>query len=161
VRLTDKQFLQVIEAAPLVSIDLVIRDSEGRILMGRRLNKPAQGKWFVPGGRILKNEDLDSAFRRICKTEIGQDMSRGEARFIAPFTHIYNDNFMGAEGIGTHYVVLAYELRLKKPLTLQGSAQHSEFKWFAPDDGDPDIRDVHENSRAYFETTVADDHRGD
>jgi colanic acid biosynthesis protein WcaH len=146
-KLTDEQLLQVISVAPLVSIDLVIRDSEGRILLGRRVNNPAKGTWFVPGGRIYKNEDLDEAFERICIAEVGQTASRSDAKFIGPFTHIYGDNFTCTDGIGTHYVVLAYELHLTKQFILEKSAQHSEFKWFAPDDVDSDI---HKNSRNYL-----------
>jgi hypothetical protein len=79
--------------------------------------------------------------------EVGQIVSRSEAKFIGPFTHIYDDNFRCTDGISTHYVVLAYEFSLAKPFILQKSAQHSEFKWFAPDDVDSDI---HKNSRDYL-----------
>lgn len=146
-KLTEEQLLQVIAVAPLVSIDLVIRDAEARILMGRRVNKPAQGKWFVPGGRVYKNESLDDAFERITMAEIGLSLSRNDASLLGPFTHLYDDNFMCAEGISTHYVVLAYELGLTKPFNMQKSKQHSEFAWFAPDDINPDI---HKNSLEYF-----------
>jgi colanic acid biosynthesis protein WcaH len=59
--INKQQFLEVISRTPLVSIDLVIRDSKNRILLGRRVNEPARGKWFVPGSRILKDESLDDA----------------------------------------------------------------------------------------------------
>ncbi len=54
-------FLAVVRDAPLVSIDLVLPDDVGRLLMGLRTNEPARGSWFVPGGRILKDEPLDEA----------------------------------------------------------------------------------------------------
>lgn len=47
-------FKTVIESTPLVSIDLIVLNSEGKILLGKRLKHPAQGYWFVPRGRILK-----------------------------------------------------------------------------------------------------------
>ncbi len=47
-------FLKVIDAAPLVTIDLIIRNPKSDVLLGKRLNRPAQGFWFVPGGRIRK-----------------------------------------------------------------------------------------------------------
>ena len=31
--------------------------------MGQRTNEPARGSWFVPGGRILKDEPLDEAMQ--------------------------------------------------------------------------------------------------
>lgn len=48
-RLSPEQFLTVIDNAPLVSIDLIIRNPSRAILMGRRINEPAKGAWFVPG----------------------------------------------------------------------------------------------------------------
>src|SRR3954466_13792753 len=54
--LSDAQFADVVRLAPLVSIDLVIRDPDGDVLVGLRTNAPAKGFWFVPGGRIRKNE---------------------------------------------------------------------------------------------------------
>lgn len=146
--LDEQQLLGVIANAPLVSIDLVITDHAGRILMGRRLNEPAKGKWFVPGGRIYKRESLDEAFERICRTEIGQAFSRTDARLIGVFTHQYDTNFLGAPGVTTHYVVLAYELRLAENLRPQVDTQHSKFKWLGPEDGGAD---VHEYSLEYFE----------
>jgi colanic acid biosynthesis protein WcaH len=39
-----------------VSVDLVLVRDGREVLLGLRTNRPAQGSWFVPGGRILKNE---------------------------------------------------------------------------------------------------------
>ena len=52
----------VIRLAPLVAIDLIIRDPQDRILLGLRNNEPAKGYFFVPGGIILKDEPLAEAF---------------------------------------------------------------------------------------------------
>ena len=57
--LPDEVFAQVIEHAPLIAIDLLVEDKEQRVLLGWRKNPPAQSSWFVPGGRIQKNETLD------------------------------------------------------------------------------------------------------
>jgi colanic acid biosynthesis protein WcaH len=58
----DKElFSTVIESTPLISIDLVVKNNLGQTLLGQRLNKPAKGFWFVPGGRILKDESLATA----------------------------------------------------------------------------------------------------
>jgi colanic acid biosynthesis protein WcaH len=57
-------FKTVIASTPLVSIDLVVTNQNGEALLGKRLNRPAKDFWFVPGGRILKEESLAAAFRR-------------------------------------------------------------------------------------------------
>jgi colanic acid biosynthesis protein WcaH len=47
-------FSTVIKSTPLVSIDLVVKNNRGQTLLGQRLNKPAKGFWFVPGGAHIE-----------------------------------------------------------------------------------------------------------
>jgi len=101
-RLGREEFLEVVERAPLVSIDVIVRRGDGRVLLGRRTNEPAKDFWFVPGGRIYKNERLEAAFRRICEAELGKPFAIGEAKFLGVFEHLYPTNFAGQPGTGTH-----------------------------------------------------------
>lgn len=68
-RLKLDTFRTVVESTPLVSIDLVVRNQQGNILLGERTNRPAQGYWFVPGGRILKDETFEGAFKRLTEMD--------------------------------------------------------------------------------------------
>jgi colanic acid biosynthesis protein WcaH len=47
----EKRILQIIGGTPLVSIDLVIRNSKGEVLLGKRVNRPAQGNLVRPRGQ--------------------------------------------------------------------------------------------------------------
>ena len=53
-------FKTIIDNTPLVSVDLIVKH-KGKVLLGKRVNKPAQGYWFTLGGRIFKNESIQSA----------------------------------------------------------------------------------------------------
>jgi hypothetical protein len=77
----DTAFLEVVRNAPLVSIDLIVRDHDGRILVGRRVNQPAKGTWFVPGGSIRKGETLARALARISDAELGVALGPGDVGF--------------------------------------------------------------------------------
>jgi len=143
----DEEFLKIVEATPLVSIDLIVRNLKGHILMGKRKNNPARGDWFVPGGRITKGEYLNKALARISKDELKVELTRDDVRFIDVFEHIYKENFANVDGISIHYVVLAYECyrdldRNKLPLK-----QHSAWDWFC----ESRSGEVHKNSAAYFQ----------
>jgi len=146
--LPRSEFLAVVARAPLVSVDLIVRDGAGQVLLGLRGNAPARGTWFVPGGCIRKNETLDGAFARIAQTELGIAATRADAGFLGVYEHFYDDNAGDLPGFGTHYVVLAHQLTvggaLDPPLE-----QHSRFRWLAPAAllGDPG---VHEYTKAYF-----------
>lgn len=102
--LPEGQFRQVISSTPLVSIDLIVMH-EQQVLLGKRLNRPAQGFWFVPGGRICKNELLEEAFQRLTLAELGVELDYSQARLLGAFDHFYSDSVFG-ELPSTHYVAL-------------------------------------------------------
>ena len=130
-KLSREVFTQVVKNTPLVSIDMIVRNGSGEVLMGQRKNEPAKGSWFVPGGSIRKNETLDQAFRRIARAEMGFDFEREQARFLGPYEHFYPTNFAAEPGFGTHYVVLAYEFSFPPKAALQPDDQHDILQWFA------------------------------
>jgi colanic acid biosynthesis protein WcaH len=148
--LTQIDFLDVVRLTPLVAIDLILSDADGRILIGHRRNRPARGTWFVPGGRIHKDETLDAAYTRIVDAELGiPGLVRSAARFEGVFEHHYSDNFANEPNVSTHYVVLAYALSLAATDAPGRPDQHSDYLWLTPTQllaRD----DVHENTKAYF-----------
>lgn len=148
-RLDEETFLTVVDNTPLISIDLVLRSPKNEVLLGLRNNRPAQGYWFVPGGRVRKDERIHDAFVRLCEVELGKPYRLEQARFLGPYEHLYSDNFAGAEGISTHYVVLGYELQLaQSPACLDD--QHSEQRWWS----EAELlasNQVHPNTKAYFD----------
>ncbi|MBL1263148.1 GDP-mannose mannosyl hydrolase [Candidatus Methylomicrobium oryzae] len=129
--LDERDFLEVIERTPLVSIDLVVQDQAGRVLLGWRTREPAKNTWFVPGGRIRKNETLDAAFSRIAAAELGTSLARSQAALLGVYTHLYETNFAGAAGIDTHYVVLAYALSAAEAPQSLPKEQHSAYCWLS------------------------------
>jgi colanic acid biosynthesis protein WcaH len=144
-------YLQGIASLPLVSIDLIVRNRRGDVLVGLRRNEPAANTWFVPGGAIRKNETLDAAFARITAAELGRSIARRDARLLGVHEHIYPTNFMNAPGIGTHYVVLAHELPVVDEIDEGGlpPEQHGAYRWMSV----ATLREhpqVHANTRAYF-----------
>lgn len=129
--LPDDTFLDVIAATPLVSMDLLLRNAAGELLLGQRCNRPAQGCWFVPGGRVRKNETLAGAFTRLCQSELGQAFELAQARFAGVFQHFYPDSVFG-DMPDTHYVVLAWQLQLPTGVALDPPAdQHCQYRWWS------------------------------
>jgi colanic acid biosynthesis protein WcaH len=117
------------------------------MLVGWRRNRPAQDAWFVPGGRIGKDERIAAAFARLTLDELGVALPFDTARFLGVFEHLYPDNFAGEDGYGTHYVVLAYETVVTTPLPLP-EAQHARYRWMTDAELLADA-EVHPNTRAY------------
>jgi colanic acid biosynthesis protein WcaH len=150
--------LSVVRHTPLVSIDLVCRNARGEVLLGLRQNRPAQGTWFVPGGRILKDERVADALRRIAAAELGfQPDEVAAARPLGVFEHLYPDNFSGTEDVTTHYVVLAYAVTVGEDSVRALDSQHSALRWL-PVDELLASAEVHVNTRAYFDDRITSTH---
>lgn len=145
--LAPEIFTTVVAHTPLVSIDLLVFDADGNVLLGWRRNRPARNCWFVPGGRIAKDESLAAAFERLTLAELGIVLSRNQAVFRGVFEHFYPDCFAGDQ-TSTHYVVLAYALQVERFDDLPVE-QHERYGWFSPGELLADSQ-VHENTKAYF-----------
>lgn len=148
--LSYEAFRHIVKDTPLISIDLIIENPEGEILLGWRNNSPAKGFWFVPGGRIQKDEDFKEAFKRIAKAETGLEFILEESFFLGVYQHIYpHDNFAGDISFGTHYVVIAFRIKLNEKITGLPKEQHSDYWWAAIDNLLADPK-VHVNTKNYF-----------
>jgi colanic acid biosynthesis protein WcaH len=147
-RLNKDDFAFIVKNTPLVSIDLLVKNEKNKILVGLRKNEPAKGFWFVPGGRILKNETIKEAFNRITKSELGEEVSIENSLFIGVFEHIYETNFAQTPGFGTHYIVLAYKVKSPHSLKNLSKDQHNEYQWVSKKDAK--LINIHPNTRVYL-----------
>lgn len=144
----------MVDRAPLVSVDLVLVRDGREVLLGLRKNRPAQGCWFVPGGRIFKNEKIAEALLRVGNGELGlgEVLGNGELRprLIGCFEHFYPDCFAGECEVSTHYVVLGHRLDVPAGFELPVvDAQHAAFRWW-PIEEALGATDVHRFTKDYF-----------
>ncbi|MEA1989596.1 MAG: GDP-mannose mannosyl hydrolase [Pseudomonadota bacterium] len=143
-----KNFKQVVQNAPLFAIDLVVINDKSQILVGERLNAPAKGSWFVPGGRVYKNESLEKAFKRISKAELGAQIERHQAWLLGLYDHFYDDSFISSD-ISTHYINATHVLKLSSEQLNLPQEQHSHYQWISIDLLNVN-NDVHKYSKIFF-----------
>jgi colanic acid biosynthesis protein WcaH len=121
--LSEELFKKVVASTPMVSIDLIVRDTQANILLGKRVNRPAKDFWFVPRGRVLKDETIEQDFTRLLEVELG--MNKISACFRGIYQHFTEENFT------THYIVLANEVVFTADMSLLPVAQHNDYRWFS------------------------------
>lgn len=156
-KLSGSSFLALVGNAPLVAMDLVIVRGGTELLLGRRRNRPAQGWWFVPGGRIRKNETMQATLVRVAHDELGLSLSDLSAPpvHLGAFEHFYDDCFAGDVGVSTHYVVMGNLLELPAHAELAAADdQHSDLQWW-PLDQAARAETVHRFTRDYVQAVRA------
>lgn len=162
--LSEEIFSSACAALPLVSVDLMITrlGNQGlELLLGLRNNRPAQGWWFTPGGRIRKNERLLSALCRVAQEEIGLNLEwLSRAQLLGAWDHFYPDCAFEA-GVSTHYVNLPHALHLTEdeaqsvqPPSGLGQ-QHQTWMWMPVEQACTDER-VHDYVRVVLPLLVAE-----
>ena len=142
--LDDQTFKTVVDSTPLISIDILLKNNN-RVLLGKRVNKPAQGYFFSIGGRININETIDNAMIRIAKNELNIDL-KSTPEFVGVFEHFYDDSIY--KGVSTHYVNLAYVYEVEEIPNLPID-QHNEYQWFTIDEL-LESNQVHKYVKDYF-----------
>lgn len=117
-----------------VSVDLLITNNK-KYLVGKRINEPAKGYWFNPGGKVFKNESIKEALKRVLKDEVGLTWDKVlKCEFISPFENVYENNFRD-NSYGTHYMSMAYIIEIKDSsksnIEKFMQKQHEKIKWFS------------------------------
>jgi len=141
--LDSQTFKVIVENTPLISIDLIIKFNS-KVLLGKRVNKPAKGYWFTLGGRVFKDESIDLAIERIAKEEANIKKIQ-KSKFIGVFEHLYDDSIF--EDVTTHYINLGYEIEAS--VENLPNEQHSQYDWFTIEEI-LNNSDIHKNVKAYF-----------
>ncbi|WP_434514384.1 GDP-mannose mannosyl hydrolase [Dechloromonas sp. ARDL1] len=157
----DRQaFLSVVDRTALVSVDLIVVRDASEVLLGLRKNRPAKDVWFVPGGRIFKNEKIADALIRVAGSELGlgEEIRHGtiHPKPIGCFEHFYPDCFAEEPRISTHYVVLGHLVEVPHDFRLPAAdTQHATFRWW-PIEEAAAARDVHQYTKDYLVSAYLD-----
>ena len=61
----NKLWNQVKRYMPIPCVDVIVEDSEGKVLLGWRQIPPYRNVWALPGGRVGKGERMQAAAKRI------------------------------------------------------------------------------------------------
>jgi colanic acid biosynthesis protein WcaH len=116
----------VVRSVPIVSVDVVVMTGDG-VVLTKRTNEPAKGKWFVPGGRVRKGERLRAAVHRIADEELGVDVTIEQS--LGAYEHLYDTSEIG-DGSGKHYVPHGFVVRTDTT-SFSLDSQHDAIEVFA------------------------------
>jgi len=121
-----KIYRRIHTLVPIACVDAIVIH-KGKFLMGKRMNKPARGKWWFPGGRIFKGETLRHAVLRIVKGETG--LRARIVKCLGADEQFFKDGHFGTPIHTITVVFLTTAKSLPTHLTLE--SQHERFHWFS------------------------------
>ena len=149
-KLNNKEFKNVIDKTTLFAFDFIVSYKK-KILLLKRKNNPAKNYWFVPGGRVYKNEKMNIAIKRILKNEINiNDRSFNCIKTGGLYEHFYKkDNVFEYRDLDTHYIVQTIIIELKNINNIKIDSQTSKFKFYTLNELKKS-KNVHRFVKSYF-----------
>ncbi len=119
-------YQQIVQVMPIPCVDLVVVNDYGQILLAKRANEPAVGKWWFPGGRVHYLETrVDAAARKLqeeCGLEVDKLIELGTFDVVVE----RSDNRSKSHAITTLYFARVEQ----QVFTLD--SQNSEAEWRLP-----------------------------
>ncbi|MES2372507.1 MAG: NUDIX domain-containing protein [Bacteroidota bacterium] len=148
--LDSNSFKCILKNTNLFAFDLILQDQNDKILLGLRRNKPAKNFWFVPGGRVYKNEALIDGLKRILINETGLTIEDiFNVRIHGLYDHLYPDNFFEDASFNTHYIICCLKADIKSGKCIKKDEQHTGLSFFSPEQIQTD-NTIHQFTKNYF-----------
>lgn len=142
--LPEEIFLFLSQLTPLVSVDLLIQDENGRTLLSWRNDLVGKG-WHLPGGILRYKEKLETRVRKVAEKEIGEIIK------FNPVPIAINQMFCKQSARG-HAVSLLYKCFLSGKFIPENKGltekDNGYLKWY--DDCPKNLIKVHEIYRKYL-----------
>lgn len=119
----DNLYHQIIECLPIPCVDIAII-ARGSVLLVKRNDPPAQGEWWLPGGRVHKGETMRQTAKRKALEEVGIECHVG------PIIHTAETIFPdGPNGIPVHSINSCFMLYPVGDFTVRLDEHHSSYEW--------------------------------
>jgi ADP-ribose pyrophosphatase YjhB (NUDIX family) len=112
---------------PIVGVGAVII-SQGKLLLEKRGNEPAKGKWSIPGGVVELGESLQSAVVRETKEETGLDVE------VIELVDVVDQVDLDEAGkVKYHFVIVDFYVKVKGGVA-QADSDADQLEWVPLDE---------------------------
>lgn len=122
--LPDEVFYYISRTTPLVNVDLLIKDENGRTLLAWRNDQYAGKGWHVPGGILRFKETLEERVQKVAETEIGVNIS------FDPTPIALNQLIHPEREIRSHFISFLYKCFLSSAFVPQNKGLSMEDKGY-------------------------------
>ena len=120
-------YRQIVRVMPISCVDLVVANDCGQVLLAKRMNEPAMGKWWFPGGRVHFLETRVHAAARKLREECG--LEADQLVELGTFDVIVERSDDDSK---SHAITTLYYAKVGRHQTFTLDSQNSDAKWRLP-----------------------------
>lgn len=122
----ESLYKSIMENMPVVCIDALIVNELGEYLLVKRKNEPLKNKFWMVGGRLLKNEKTHEGIIRKIKQEIG--INPKTTKFIGHFEEFFEKTEQKIKS-NFHSISFVFLVFIPSNATIKMDDQSSDYKW--------------------------------
>lgn len=146
--LPEEVFIFISKVTPLINVDLLIKDNQGRTLLTWRHDRFYGPGWHVPGGIIRYKERIVDRIRKVAQTELGSEVEFDSEPICI------NEIFAQSQERG-HFISLLFRCRLlsgpDEKLRYLGTGIPKNGMWMWHEQCPDNLIKVHEIYRKYID----------
>jgi len=118
-------YKKIIKLLPIVCVDVIIKNSDGKFLLVKRKNNPLMGQFWLVGGRIEQMEKAQDAAKRKIMEEVGLEVED------LVFEGCYEDNFdkNAFDDVPYHTISLIFSCIKDDSIDIKLDNQSSDWVW--------------------------------
>jgi len=144
-RISREDFERIFATVPRLTIDLVIKNSNG-ILFTKRTIEPQMGEWHLPGGSVFFNETIDEAVKRKAKEELNLDV---DSKKLLGYIEYINEN---DGNINRHSIAMVFLIEIEnEKIVLNDEANEFVFSKKTPENMFPEQKEFLKKRNHLFE----------
>ena len=142
--IVEEEYKKILDRVPICCVDIIIKGHKG-VLLVKRKNKPFSNTWWVPGGRVYKNEKLqDAAIRKVLE-ETGLNIKISNK--VGVYETMSDENIFEDMKSGTHTINIVFFAELLNNKNINLDNAHLEYKW---------IESIEDNFHSYIKEILKD-----
>ena len=141
-KIPAEKYKEILDLMPICCVDFIIKKDD-KILLVRRKNKPMKGLFWLPGGRIYKNERFEDAVKRKALEECGLKVKIDKKLLAYDFMN-KDSPFDNLES-GVHSISIVFLVSsVDKDPKIALDSQSSDYKWAGKTDKEisSDLMDI-------------------
>ncbi len=131
----DETYANILHNVVIPTVDLIIINKQGNVLLGLRNNDPLKGVYYIPWGRIHKWETMVQAAKRKAKEELGLDINADKLQSVWTYDDIFSNSAF--DWVSTHCIpsTFIYQLNWDEEQQLKvADIQHKDIQFFNSND---------------------------
>jgi ADP-ribose pyrophosphatase YjhB (NUDIX family) len=120
--MSKAEFDEVYSKVPRLTVEVILKNPDGEILLTKRAIEPAKGQWHIPGGTVYFGEAVLDAVKRVAQKELSVTPIEMKNNGYIEYPSHYKNSIDCP--VGLVFEVAKYEDEIKV------DDEASEAKWF-------------------------------